>query len=104
MCGVIYLGDRRVEIPCLVLDPLWWRHPWPPIDFTQIGLGEDTAGPLPEPWKVELTKLGEMLAAAGRFRDDGQAGRLGAVIVEVGNAIAEQERAEVRFEWAAHVR
>ncbi|MEV8441284.1 hypothetical protein AB0425_28230 [Actinosynnema sp. NPDC051121] len=102
MCGIIHLGGQVIEIFCHEIDPDWWRHPWPPVDLTQIGWDGEAGGPQPDPWRVELTKLGDVLATAGHLRDAEQADRLGAVVVEVGNAIAEQARANVRFEWASH--
>ena len=99
MCGIIHLGDKQIEIECQVFDPCWWRHPDPVIDLTRIKLDTDSVGPKPESWRAELTKIGGMLATAGRFRDAQQANRLGNIIAEVGNCIAEQAEISVRFEW-----
>jgi hypothetical protein len=102
MCGVIHLGGTRFEIDCLLVDPFWWRHPDPPIDLTRFTLDQPSAGPRPEPWKIELTKIGEMLATVGQFRDAELSNRLGNAVSEAGNSIAEQAEANVRFEWTPH--
>lgn len=100
MCGVLHLGGHRFEIYCEFIDPDWWR-PGPPIDLTRFTLGVET-GPRPGPWRAELTKVGEILATAGHLRDADLANRLGDVAAEIGNSIAEQAQADVRFSWPPH--
>jgi hypothetical protein len=77
MCGVIRLGDQTIEIDCRVeLEP--WRHPWPPIDWIQVQLEADRpTGPSPVPWQVNLTRIGQVLATAGRLENAELADRLG---------------------------
>jgi len=102
MCGVIHLSGQRFEIDCQLVDPFWWRHPDPVIDLTRLTLDHPAAGVHPEPWKVELTKIGEILATVGNFRDAELANRLGDVVAEAGNSIARQAEVDIQFEWTAH--
>ncbi|WP_329484279.1 hypothetical protein OG555_19215 [Kribbella sp. NBC_01484] len=102
MCGTIHLGTNKLEIDCELADPFWWRHPDPVIDLTRLVLDNPEAGPRPEPWKVELTQIGQILATVGHFRNADLADRLGHVVAEAGNDIAEQAKVDIRFEWTPH--
>jgi hypothetical protein len=101
MCGIYHLPGGALVVDCQIVDPFWWRHPDPPIDFTRFTFDRPEAE-RPEPWKIELTKIGEMLAAVGQFRDAELSNRLGSVIAEAGNSIAQEADVDVRFEWTAH--
>jgi hypothetical protein len=104
MCIVYHLGGLKLRVDCEFIDPDWWRHPDPLIDLTRFDLGEDNAatGPRPEPFKVELTKIGDVLFTAGNLRDADHADRLGTVAAEIGNSIAEQAKVDVKLEWTSH--
>jgi hypothetical protein len=43
-----------------------------------------------------------MLATVGQSQDAELSNRLGNVVSEAGNSIAEQAQAKVRFEWTPH--
>ena len=105
MCGIIQLpGGQRLEIYCAIIDPLWFLHPDPPIDFTRFRFdGDIKVGPgRPDPGKAELTKIAEILASAGHFRDDKISDELGRVAADLGNRLAAVANVDVQFDWAQH--
>jgi len=102
MCGTIVLFGREIFIPCLVQKPEFhWRpDPDPLIDFTRMRFRRDELqGPLPDPWKIELTAVAQMLELAGRFENLDMAEKLGSVIAEVGTEIAARAEVDVQFGW-----
>lgn len=102
MCYTQKLLDRNFEVPCEDVDPLWWRHPDPVIDLTRLVLDRPDSGPRPEPWRIELTQIGQILETVGHFRNAELANRLGDVVAAAGNDIAEQAKVDIRFEWTGH--
>lgn len=103
MCGTIQLGAQKVYIDCLAPDLDVWKRHLPPIDWTTVRLGDtEVRGPSPEPWRGDLTRVGDVLSIAGQLEDRELAGRLGLVAAEVGNRIVERLPIDVRFEWVGH--
>jgi hypothetical protein len=103
MCGYSRLpGGSTIWIDCILVE-FPWHHPWPPVDFTRISLENlHVAGPSPEPWKVELTAITQMLSLAGQLRDTDQANRIAETAVEAGNAISKEAGIDIEFGWDAH--
>lgn len=102
MCGVHYLGGQRFEIFCELIDPFWWKHPDPVIDFSRLVFDRLQDGPHVDPWRGELTEISRILGTAVAFQDRELGDRLGSVAAELGNAIAERAGVDARFEWTTH--
>jgi hypothetical protein len=58
--------------------------------------------PSAPPARTSPTKIGEIVATVGQFQDAELSNRLGNVVSQAGNSIAEQAQAKVRFEWTPH--
>jgi hypothetical protein len=103
MCGYVKLGPngREFFIDCILVE-FPWHHPWPPIDFTRISFENTHGGPRPEPWKVELTNVVQILSLAGQFKDTHLADRMAKLAVEAGNSIAKEAGIELEVGWEAH--
>ena len=102
MCGIYKLGDKFIEIHCEIIDPFWWKHPDPVIDFTRLVFDRPIEGPHPEPWRGELTEISRIITTAAYFENSQLRDQLGSVAAEIGNAIAERAGIDVRLEWSSH--
>ena len=103
MCGRIIIFGREIWIDCEIRRE-WWYDPGPLIDFRRLKFGaDDVTGPHPEPWKVELTKIVQILDTVGQLESDSElASRLGTAVAEVANEIAGRAEVDIHFEWESH--
>jgi hypothetical protein len=103
MCGRLTIMGHDIWIDCEVNRDWPPSDPGPLIDFTRLKFREDLAGgPQPEPWRMELTRVVQMLDAASRFQDVDVATRLGTMIAEVGTQIARSADIDIQLTWEAH--
>lgn len=103
MCGHIVLFGQDIWIDCEVRRE-WWYDPGPLLDLRRLKLRpEEVSGPHPEPWKVELTKIIQILDSVGQIESDSAlASRLGSTVAEAGNAIAQRAEVDIQFMWEEH--
>jgi hypothetical protein len=102
MCGVYHIGNQRFDVYCEIIDPFWWKHPDPFIDFSRVVFDRPIEAGNLETWRGELTEISRIIANAGYFEDKQLGDRLGEVAAEMGNVIAERAAVDVRIEWSAH--
>lgn len=103
MCGRIVIFGRDVWIDCQIRRE-WWYDPGPLIDFRRLKFRvEEVTGPSPDPWKVDLTKIVQILEALGHFESDGEfASRIGEAVADAGNEIARRAEVDIQFSWESH--
>lgn len=102
MCGHVVIMGQDIWIDCEV-NREWWHDPGPLIDFRWLKFKDEATGPHPEPWKVELTRIVQILDAVGQLNiDRDTASQLGMMAADAGNAIARSADLEIQFTWEDH--
>lgn len=102
MCGHVVVAGRDIWIDCEIRRE-WWYDPGPLIDFRRLKFGAgEVAGPQPEPWRVDLTRIVQMLEMASQFEDPELAAHVGKMVAKAGTQIAERSEVDLQFDWDSH--